>query len=279
MVGRGEDGGSRVIERGRHSVLGVGIDAVDYEAAVERIIKAASEGKRCTTSALAVHGVMTGALDPIHRFRLNALDLVVPDGQPVRWALRLLHGINLPDRVYGPNLTLRVLERAARDSIPVYFYGSTPDTLSRLLARLQERLPLLIVAGSEASKFRQLSESEVDGTVARVRGSGARILVVGLGCPRQEVFAWETGDALGMPVLAVGAAFDFHAGTVKQAPASMQRVGLEWLFRLLQEPRRLWRRYLFLNPVFLLYLSLQRLGVPMPYSRAPLTPTRLERFG
>lgn len=268
-----------MIDRGRHSVLGVGIDAVDYEAAVARVMLAAREGRRCTASALAVHGVMTGALDDVHRHRLNALDLVVPDGQPVRWALYWLHGISLPDRVYGPNLTLRVLEAAAREGVPVYFYGSTPDTLLLLLERLRERIPNLQVAGSETSKFRRLSPEEVGETTRRIRWSGARIVVVGLGCPRQEVFAWENGDALEMPVLAVGAAFDFHAGTLKQAPPSLQRVGLEWAFRLWQEPRRLWKRYLYLNPTYLTYLALQRVGLLSLVVRRSVAPRESERYG
>lgn len=268
-----------MIEKGRHSVLGVGIDAVDYEAAVARIMAAAREGRRCTTSALAVHGVMTGALDPAHLHRLNALDLVVPDGQPVRWALRLLHGVRLPDRVYGPNLTLRVLERAAKDGVPIYFYGSTPATLDALLTRLRERLPALIVAGAETSKFRRLSEAEVPETSERIRKSGARIVLVGLGCPRQEVFAYEMGDALGLPVLAVGAAFDFHAGTLKQAPSSLQRVGLEWAFRLWQEPRRLWRRYLYLNPAYVGLVALQCLGMLSVAVKPAVPPATIERYG
>jgi N-acetylglucosaminyldiphosphoundecaprenol N-acetyl-beta-D-mannosaminyltransferase len=268
-----------VIDHGRHSVLGVGIDAVDYEAAVARIMAAAREGRRYTTSALAVHGVMTGAMDPQHRYRLNALDLVVPDGQPVRWALRWLHGIRLADRVYGPNLTLRVLERAEQEGMPVYFYGSTPATLERLLQRLRERLPALVVAGSEASKFRKLTEAEVPETADRIRASGARIVLVGLGCPRQEVFAYEMGDLLGMPALAVGAAFDFHAGTLKQAPPRLQGLGLEWAFRLWQEPGRLWRRYLYLNPLYLGYVLLQRIGALGMVSESPVAPSTSERYG
>lgn len=268
-----------MIDFGRHSVLGVGIDAVDYESAVARILKAAHEGARCTTSALAVHGVMTGALDEYHRFRLNELDLVVPDGQPVRWALHWLYGIRLADRVYGPNLTLRVLEVAAAEGLPVYFYGSTPETLGLLLERLRVRMPDLRIAGSEPSKFRRLSEDEMEATIARIRRSGARIVIVGLGCPRQEVFAWETGDALAMPVLAVGAAFDFHAGTLRQAPTRLQRIGLEWVYRLCQEPKRLWRRYLYLNPYYLFLIALQLTGLTRFALRSSSEPAARERFG
>src|SRR5579863_5679378 len=113
-----------MIERGKHSLLGVRIDAVDYESAVARVIESARQGRRCTVGALAVHGVMTGATDLVQRYRLNGLDLTVPDGQPVRWALNALYGTKLKDRVYGPKLTLLVCREAVRAGIPVFFYGS-----------------------------------------------------------------------------------------------------------------------------------------------------------
>ena len=131
---------------GKHSVLGVLVDAVDYQAAVARITEAARERRALTVSALAVHGVMTGVLDPRHRYRLNRLDLVVPDGQPVRWALNALYHLGLADRVYGPSLMLKVCESAERDCLPVYFYGTTPQILAGLKKNLQQRFPLLEIA-------------------------------------------------------------------------------------------------------------------------------------
>ena len=225
---------------GRHEVAGIRISAVDYEAAVRRVVRAAETRAPLSVSALAVHGVMTGVQDDEHRRRLNALDLVVPDGQPVRWSLRLLHGVNLPDRVYGPELTLRVLARAAERGLPVYFYGSRAAVLQGLRARLRARFPDLVIAGMEPSRFRRLTAEENAGIVDGIRASGARLVFVGLGCPRQEVWAYENTGSLHLPVLAVGAAFDFHAGLLRQAPRWMQRRGLEWLFRLTVEPRRLW---------------------------------------
>lgn len=244
-----------MIDQGRFSILGVGINAVDYEAAVARIMVAATEGKPYGISALAVHGVMTGVQDAEHMYRLNHLDLVVPDGQPVRWALKWLHGISLPDRVYGPTLTLKVCEAAAKNQVPVYLYGSEENVLSAFRENLTLQYPALRIAGSEPSKFRQLTEEEVSEMTTRIKESGAGIVFVGLGCPRQEVWAFENRDALSMPVLAVGAAFDFHAGTLKQAPKWMQNTGLEWFYRLLKEPKRLWRRYIILNPVYLFKLA------------------------
>jgi len=246
-----------MIDRGRHNVLGIRVDAVDYEAAVERIIDAAKKTRPMAVSALAVHGVMTGVLDRVGRYRLNHLDLVVPDGQPVRWALNCLHGVRLVDRVYGPRLMQKICQRAADEGLPVFLFGSTAAVLGRLSDSLQRRCPGLRIAGVQASRFRRLSQSERDQTIATIRGSGAAITFVGLGCPRQEVWAFEFREALSMPIVAVGAAFDFEAGMVPQAPRFLQDRGLEWLFRLLHEPRRLWRRYLLLNPLYLSLLLLQ----------------------
>lgn len=246
-----------MIDRGRHSVLGVLVDAVDYEAACERILTAARERRPYAVAALAVHGVMTGTGDPVHRYRLNHLDMVTPDGQPVRWALNLLHRTGLTDRVYGPALTLHVLRAAEAEGLPVYFYGSRQPVVDALLARLQERFPALRIAGAEPSRFRALSGQERDELVERIKASGARITFVGLGCPRQEVFAYECRTALDMPAVAVGAAFDYHAGLVSEPSPVLQRAGLQWLVRLVQDPRRLWRRYLLLNPAFLALLTAQ----------------------
>jgi N-acetylglucosaminyldiphosphoundecaprenol N-acetyl-beta-D-mannosaminyltransferase len=244
-------------ERGKRNVLGVLVDAVDRGAAVNAIVDAAHHRRGLSVSALAVHGVMTGVLDPEHRYRLNHLDLVVPDGQPVRWALNILHAAGLRDRVYGPLLMLAVCERAARENLPVYLYGSRSAVLDALSQRLVHRFPGLIVAGMRPSRFRPLITAEKREVVDEIRRSGAAITFVGLGCPRQEVWAYEYRDALAMPILAVGAAFDFNAGLLPQAPPQLQALGLEWAFRLLHEPTRLWRRYLFLNPAYLALLALQ----------------------
>jgi exopolysaccharide biosynthesis WecB/TagA/CpsF family protein len=244
---------------GKRNILGVLINAVDYEAAVDIIIRAAREKKTALVSALAVHGLMTGALDHEQRFRLNQFELLVPDGQAVRWVLNALYKVGLPDRVYGPNLTLRVCARAAEERLPVYFYGGTPEILAGLKSSLEKRFPGLIVAGLEPSKFRRLQPAEKIDLANRIRTSGAALLFVGLGCPRQEIFAYEFRDLLALPILAVGAAFPFLAGSLPQAPAWMQNAGLEWFFRLLNEPRRLWRRYLLLNPAYVLLVLLQAL--------------------
>lgn len=246
---------------GKRSILGVLVDAIDIDAAEEVVIRAARDKRPLSVSALAVHGLMTGVFDHEQKFRLNQFDLLVPDGQPVRWALNWLHRVGLSQRVYGPRLTLRLCKRAAAEGLPVYFYGSTEDVLRSLASNLSSQFPGLMIAGAERSKFRQLSAVEKQEVAQRIASSGAAMVFIGLGCPRQEVFVYEFAGLLDMPVLAVGAAFPFIAGAVPQAPEWMQNAGLEWLFRLCAEPRRLWRRYLFINPTYLFLIAVQRLGL------------------
>jgi exopolysaccharide biosynthesis WecB/TagA/CpsF family protein len=266
-----------LIDDGKRNVLGVLVDVVDYEAATDRVLDAAHAGRPMALTALAVHGVMTGVADRAHGARLNSFDLVTPDGQPVRWALNLLHGAGLRDRVYGPTLTLRVLARCAAEGLPVYLYGSTESTLDRLVAALTEQFPDLKIAGREPSKFRVAGPGEAEAIAARIRGSGARVVLVGLGCPRQELFAYAMRPLLDAPLLAVGAAFDYHAGQLRKPPSWMQRYGLEWLWRLALEPRRLWRRYVLLNPAYLARLAAQKAHLWRATPPAAAT-TRLTEF-
>jgi N-acetylglucosaminyldiphosphoundecaprenol N-acetyl-beta-D-mannosaminyltransferase len=242
---------------GKRNVVGILVDAVDYDGALGVIFEAAQNQRGTAVSALAVHGVMTGVLDREQKFRLNHFDLLVPDGQPVRWVLNWLYGANLPDRVYGPNLTLKVCERAAAEGKSIYLYGGSPEILAAFTESLKRRFPGIRIAGAEPSKFRRLTPEEKTSLAHRIVYSGASITLVGLGCPRQETFAYEFREALSMPILAVGAAFPFLAGMIPQAPVWMQNRGLEWLFRLTSEPRRLWRRYLYLNPAYLFLVTMQ----------------------
>jgi N-acetylglucosaminyldiphosphoundecaprenol N-acetyl-beta-D-mannosaminyltransferase len=265
-----------VIDEGKHNVLGVMVSAVDYEYAADQVISAAREQRPLALTALAVHGVMTGVADPAHNARLNAFDLVTPDGQPVRWALGVLHGIKLADRVYGPTLTLHVLKRCAEEGLPVYLYGSTDPVLEKLVAELHRMYPALRIAGMESSKFRGVTEGEDKEIADRITTSGARVVLVGLGCPRQEVFTYAMRPLLNMPMMAVGAAFDYHAGLLRRPPAWMQKYSLEWLWRLFLEPARLWRRYLILNPAYLARLAAQktrlwRAAPPPPTTDRPAT--------
>jgi N-acetylglucosaminyldiphosphoundecaprenol N-acetyl-beta-D-mannosaminyltransferase len=249
------------MQAGKRNVLGILVDVIDYEGAVEAVIEAARRKTPFIVTALAVHGLMTGVLDREQRYRLNKFDLAVPDGQPVRWALNLLYAAGLKNRVYGPDLTLAVFARAEAEELAVYLYGSTSEILSRMQENLARRFPNLVIAGSECSRFRRLDTSERTEIAARISQSGASIAFVGLGCPRQEVWAYEFRNYVSVPILAVGAAFPFIGGVLPQAPRSMQDRGLEWLFRLWIEPKRLWRRYLLLNPIYAFLLFLQTLKI------------------
>jgi N-acetylglucosaminyldiphosphoundecaprenol N-acetyl-beta-D-mannosaminyltransferase len=260
-----------MIDRGKANVLGVLVSIIDYDAAVEAIMVAARERRHYAVTALAVHGVMTGVQDRAHNARLNSLDLVTPDGQPVRGALNLMYGAGLTDRVYGPELTVRVLREAAAEGLPVYLYGSTQPTLDKLVAALEQMFPALKIAGVEASKFRSAAPGEDAEIAERIKASGARIVLVGLGCPRQEIFAYAMRPLLDMPLLAVGAAFDYHAGLLKNPPAWMQKYALEWLWRFGLEPKRLWKRYVLLNPAYLARLAAQRTGLWKAEPPAPTT--------
>ena len=252
---------------GKRNVLGVLVDAVDYEAAVHRIIDAALARRTLAVSALAVHGVMTGRRDPVQRQLLNQFDIVAPDGQPVRWGLNLLYRTRLREAVRGTDLTLQVLQAAAENDLPAFFYGSRQDVIDALVFSLRRRFPRLRVAGAEPSKFRKVSLEERQAIVACIRDSGARIVFVGLGCPRQEVFVYELRKELSMPMIAVGAAFDYLSDFLPQPPRAIRRVGLEWLWRLTLEPQRLWSRYLLLNPAYLSLLALQAAHVWTPKIR------------
>lgn len=251
-------------DQGKKNVLGVLVDAVDYDAAVDRILRAAAERSPYGVTALAVHGVMSGVLNRDQRSRLNSLQLVTPDGQPVRWVINWLYSARLCERVYGPTMMPKVCQRAAAEELPVYLYGSRPRVLRALVRNLSLRFPRLRVAGAEESKFRQIDPSEKGELMQRIRRSGARITFVGLGCPRQETFVYECKDELQMPTVAVGAAFDYHAGTLSEPPEAVQRAGLQWAYRLLQDPKRLWRRYLIYSPGFVLLALGQEVGLWRP---------------
>lgn len=234
----------------KYEVLGTDISATSYDQATDILIDAARR-KLCGTVAHApVHLLMAASRDPHFRSRVNEFDIVAPDGQPVRWALRWMHGVRLADRVYGPELMLRLCQRAAKSDVSIYLYGSNQDVVEKLRVNLLRRIPSLAVVGHEAPPFRALTPEEDKQVVQRINGSGAAIVFIGLGCPTQELFAYEHRGTIQALQVCVGAAFDFHSGNKKMAPSWMQRIGIEWIYRLISEPRRLWRRYLYTNSLF-----------------------------
>ena len=235
----------------KYDLFGVRVTASDYAEIVDVVAQAANERQPAVVSLHAVHAIIESTRDPALLAKVNRFDAVLPDGQPVRWALNQLHGVDLRERVYGPELMLRLCARAAHDGIPIYLYGSTPEVIEQLQHKLPAKFPQLQIAGAEAPPFRPLTPIEDNDIVRRINESGAGILFIGLGCPKQDHFAADHADRIHPVQICVGAAFDFHAGTKPMAPAWMQRGGLEWVYRLSREPRRLWRRYLHTNGSFL----------------------------
>lgn len=242
----------------KKDVLGVEISITDYDELCRLFIAAAQQREPALASFLPVHGVVTAAMDPNYRHRINAFNVIAPDGQPVRWALNWLHDAQLPERVSGPELMLRLCEAAADEGVGIYLYGSSNDTLEKLQANLESRFPDLRIVGVESPPFRALTPEENDAAIDRINASGAGLVFIGLGLPRQDFFAYQNRHRINGVQLCVGAAFDFHAGKKKLAPAWMQKSGLEWTYRLIQEPRRLWKRYLVTNTMFV-YLMTKRL--------------------
>jgi len=243
------------------SILGIRVDAISYPLAVRQIAAwALDENIQHTVYAANVHMVMEAWDSPVIKEIINSADMVTPDGMPLVWMLRL-KGYRKQKRVYGPTLMLSVLEMAAQESIPVGFYGGDPSAVVMLVNRMISTYPGLNVVYFYSPPFRALSPSEDEDIVDQIRQSGLKILFVGLGCPKQERWIAEHRSRLNTVMVGVGAAFDFHAGSKAQAPFWIQNAGLEWLFRLIVEPRRLWRRYLLNNPRFIFLSILDLFGL------------------
>jgi N-acetylglucosaminyldiphosphoundecaprenol N-acetyl-beta-D-mannosaminyltransferase len=223
----------------------------DYEQVLDWMEAMIASGARGYATAAAVNLVMSAQEDAEARAAVLGATLAVPDGQPLVWALRAL-GHGKATRVYGPELMDRFLARAQRSGTPSYLYGGrTPEALALLERRLLARYPGLRIAGGFSPPFRPLTDDEERRVAAEIDASGAAVVWVGTGQPKQEKWMAQMRERLQAPLLVgVGAAFDFHAGLVPQAPAWMQRTGLEWSYRLAREPRRLWRRYARYNPRF-----------------------------
>jgi N-acetylglucosaminyldiphosphoundecaprenol N-acetyl-beta-D-mannosaminyltransferase len=236
------------------------VSLTDYAQASSTILGWANKNTSQYVCAANVHMVMEAWDDLEFREVVNAADMVTPDGMPLVWMLRL-KGRKEQQRVYGPNLMLHVLEMAAKEEIPVGFYGGRPDVLERLIERMQERFPGLNVAYAYSPPFRVLTRVEDKQICQAIQKSGLRILFVGLGCPKQERWMADHQERISAVMLGVGAAFDFHAGVISQAPYWIQSLGMEWAYRFLQEPRRLWRRYLIQNPRFVALALADLLGV------------------
>jgi N-acetylglucosaminyldiphosphoundecaprenol N-acetyl-beta-D-mannosaminyltransferase len=232
------------------------VDATSYTDACDRIEQWAESSKSCYVVAANVHVIMTAHWQPDYRPVLTQAALVTPDGMPLVWGLKGL-GLTTAQRVYGPDLMLAWCQRAAETDIPIYLYGGSPPVLDRLQQNLRAQFPNLTIAGCHAPPFRPLTPDEEAADRTRIQQSGAKVVFVGLGCPKQEFWMARQQGHLAAVMIGVGAAFDFHSGTVAQSPRWMMAMGLEWLYRFWQEPRRLWRRYCINNPTFVLLFGWQ----------------------
>ena len=240
-------------------VVGSYIDAVDRAGCLERIFSWTSRRESRYACLCNVHSVVTARRDPEFHHAIGSADLAVPDGAPVAWRLRALGFAGQP-RVSGAELMWSCCARAEAECVPVFLVGSRPETLRALTAHLAREFPRLEVAGCYAPPFRPLTAEEDRQLTSAIADSGAGIVFVALGCPKQERWMAEHRGRIPAVMIGLGAAFDFHAGTARRAPQWMQDFGLEWLHRLASEPRRLWRRYLVTNTLFIAYLLAEMLG-------------------
>lgn len=230
-------------------VIGVFIDAISWDECIDRILTWAAERQPRIVCLCNVHSAVTANDDPRLFSALACSDMVLPDGSPVAWTLRRAGWSSQP-RIAGPDLMERLCQSAQAAGSKVFFFGSSESTLNRLSTNLKKKFPKLCVVGELSPLYGSWSPSEEEAYIRAINSSGAHLIFVGLGCPKQEIWMAKARDKVAGVMLGVGAGFDFHAGVVPRAPAFMQKVGLEWLYRLVREPRRLWRRYLYTNIQF-----------------------------
>lgn len=235
------------------SLIGSRIHAVSWEQATARIVRWAALRESRLVFLCNVHTVISARRDPALRAAVDSADLATPDGAPLAWLMRK-RGCAEQQRISGPDLMWRVLAEAERQQLSVFLLGSTESTLTQLKVRMQSAFPRLQLVGLLAPPFRDMTAKEDVEIVSAIQASGARLLLVGLGCPKQEIWMATHRLRLQAVMLGVGAAFDYHAGTLKRAPPFWQQHGLEWLYRLAMEPSRLLKRYLVTNTLFLLSL-------------------------
>ncbi|MDF5729874.1 MAG: WecB/TagA/CpsF family glycosyltransferase [Rhizonema sp. PD38] len=240
-------------------ILTMRVDATSYEDATQRILAWTEKRESKCVCASNVHMTMETYDSRLFARIINSADLITPDGMPLVWALRTL-GVKNASRVYGPTLTLHVCKAAAQKGIPIALYGGTPESLAAFVEFLEKQFPHIKIACHISPPFRPLTPDEDAAFTSQIVESGAQILFVGIGCPRQEFWIAEHKDRIPAVMLGVGAAFDFYSGRVKQAPSWMQKISLEWLFRLIMEPKRLWKRYFKHNPRFVVFFFIQLLN-------------------
>lgn len=238
-------------------ILGMRVNPTSYSEVCDNVMKWQTERLSRYVCVANVHLIMTAHDNPSYREIINNADMVTADGMPLVWTLRL-KGYKNQERVYGPTLTQKLLPLLEAESVPIGFYGSTPEVLEKLLQAVRKKHPGIYIAYAYSPPFRELTMQEDQKIVEEINCSGVRVLFVGLGCPKQEIWMHEHKDRIHVVMLGVGAAFDFIAGVKPQAPLWIQRIGMEWFYRLITEPKRLWRRYIYNNPRFV-FLVLKEL--------------------
>ena len=253
--------------RNGHAILEAFIDALTWDEAIGRITQWGAARESRYVCICNVHSVVTTTQDIEFKIAVNNADMSTPDGAPVAWALRRL-GYDMQERINGPDLMLRYLAQAERLGQSVFFYGSTEATIDRLRATLAMRFPHLRIAGTHAPPFRPLTKQEDEEIIRMINDSGAHVVFVGLGCPKQEIWMAEHRGRIHAVMVGVGAAFDYHSGMVRRAPLWWQQHGLEWLFRLGSEPRRLFKRYMVTNTLFVIGLVRQFITNKLSYGDA-----------
>ena len=242
------------------SILGSHIDALSWDDAINTIDGWSKKHESKYVAICNVHSVVTALQDKTHGEVINAADMATSDGMPITWALRKL-GFPSQQRINGPDLMWKYCEKAEKDGQKIFFYGSTDEILALLKARLMAVFPKLQIAEMYSPPFRDLTEKEDIAIIERINASGAGVVFIGLGCPRQELWMQQHRGKINAVMIGVGAAFNYHAGTTKRAPVWMQNAGLEWLHRLASDPRRLWKRYFVTNSIFILAIAAQLLGL------------------
>jgi N-acetylglucosaminyldiphosphoundecaprenol N-acetyl-beta-D-mannosaminyltransferase len=245
----------------RFNVIGVGISIINLNTAVDTILAWRSRGEQHFVSTCTAHTLVECRRNEELRANINRAALATPDGMPLVW-LAHKRGHSQVSRVYGPDLMLALCEAGLRHGLRHFFFGGAPGVPEQLVSKLRTRFPTLSVVGTLSPPFRNLTSDEDSSIVCQINAAHADIVWVGLGTPKQDLWmADHIGRVKATALIGVGAAFDFHSGRVRQAPRWLQRSGLEWLFRLIQEPRRLWRRYLVDNLIFVFHTGLQLLGL------------------
>ncbi|HPH06128.1 MAG TPA: WecB/TagA/CpsF family glycosyltransferase [Methylotenera sp.] len=242
------------------SILGSHIDALEWGDAISTICTWAKNRESRYVAICNVHSVVTALQEPQHKQVINSADMATCDGMPITWMLRKL-GFPQQQRINGPDLMWKYCEKAEKSGQKVFFYGSTDENLVLLKTRLLVAFPALQIAGMYSPPFRDLTVDEDAEVVKRLNDSGAGVVFVGLGCPRQELWMQLHRGKINAVMIGVGAAFNYHAGTIQRAPLWMQNAGLEWLHRLAADPRRLWKRYLVTNTLFIFAATAQLLGL------------------